>query len=105
MPNMSNIPESLTIEVAFAPDPFFQTVISLQLKNGVTVKEALIAADVVDKLPGFSLDTVRVGIFSKKVTLETLLHDGDRIELYRPLVCDPKEARMAAVKAKRKATR
>jgi uncharacterized protein len=60
------------------------TVISVTLPAGATVRDALAAAHM-------HADTV--GIFGKRVTLETRLGDGDRVEIYRPLAMDPKEAR------------
>ena len=59
-------------------------VIELDLPVGALVRDALAAS---------GLKASRVGIFGRKVTLETRLADGDRVELYRPLAVDPKEAR------------
>lgn len=59
-------------------------VVELQLPSGATVRDALAAS-------GFK--GIQVGIFGKRVTLDTRLADGDRVEIYRPLAMDPKEAR------------
>ncbi len=44
-------------------------------------------------LSGCSMGSIRLGIYSKKVDLDTLLEEGDRVEIYRPLTADPKEVR------------
>lgn len=59
-------------------------IVQLELPAGATVRDALAAA-------GIKLQ--RAGIFGKVVTPETRLADGDRVEIYRPLAMDPKEAR------------
>jgi len=58
--------------------------VAVRLPDGATVRDALLAA-------GMSAE--RVGIFGKGVTAETRLSEGDRVEIYRPLKIDPKEAR------------
>jgi putative ubiquitin-RnfH superfamily antitoxin RatB of RatAB toxin-antitoxin module len=75
---------SLRIEVvkALARE---ETVVPLELPEGATVRDALRAAGV----PEAKL----VGIFGERVGQETRLSDGDRVEVYRPLAVDPKEAR------------
>ena len=59
-------------------------VVALDLPKGATVREALAAA---------GIESQRVGIFGKRVGADTRLVDGDRVEIYRPLKLDPKEAR------------
>ena len=59
-------------------------VAEVRLPDGATVRDALAAS---------GLDGSQVGIFGKRVTLDTRLADGDRVEVYRPLKLDPKEAR------------
>ena len=59
--------------------------VALELEEGATVRAALAAAD----RPG----ALAVGIHGRRVTLDTPLRDGDRVEIYRPLGVDPKEAR------------
>lgn len=63
----------------------------LMLGENSTVQDALRASGVLERNPG--ADARRVGIFGRKVSLADRLADGDRIELYRPLAMDPKEAR------------
>jgi putative ubiquitin-RnfH superfamily antitoxin RatB of RatAB toxin-antitoxin module len=74
---------ALRIEVVHArPDRV--DVVEVRLADGATVRDALLAV-------GMSAE--RVGIFGKRVKPETRLSDGDRVEIYRPLIIDPKEAR------------
>ncbi|MDH5633142.1 MAG: RnfH family protein [Gammaproteobacteria bacterium] len=82
----------IQVEVAYAlPDKqFLKPVI---LPDGACVREAIVESGVLNDFPEIDLPSVRVGIFSKKAVLEQLLNDGDRIEIYRPLTIDPKEAR------------
>ncbi|MBL7480852.1 RnfH family protein [Legionella bononiensis] len=63
----------------------------LELKPGSCVADALTASGIFDSNP--ETRDLPVGIFAKQISMDTLLKDGDRIELYRPLVCDPKEKR------------
>ena len=61
---------------------------SLNLPAGATVRDALAASGFEPRLEGHAF-----GIFGKRVELDRRLNDGDRVEIYRPLVLDPKEAR------------
>ncbi|AZV93768.1 RnfH family protein [Kerstersia gyiorum] len=63
------------------------------LAPGATVKDALLAIEYEGRAPGQRIDALDLGIFGKRCTLETLLRDGDRVEIYRPLVFDPMESR------------
>jgi putative ubiquitin-RnfH superfamily antitoxin RatB of RatAB toxin-antitoxin module len=74
---------ALTVEVIDAR-PDGAQVAQVRLPAGATVRDALAAA-------GFRAD--QVGIFGKRVTMDARLADGDRVEIYRPLKLDPKEAR------------
>lgn len=83
----------LRVEVVRA-QPEHLTSIALALEPGATVRAALLAA-------GLPLDQP-VGIYGRRVTLDHRLADGDRVELYRPLRADPKEARRRrALRARR----
>jgi hypothetical protein len=63
----------------------------LALDEGATVADAIAAADLGED--SASVDPQRLGIFGRRVPPGQLLRDGDRVEIYRPLVLDPKEAR------------
>lgn len=66
-------------------------VVVLDLPEGSTVSQALAASGIGKRYPG--IDLTRLGVFGRRVEAGTLLADGDRLEIYRPLVLDPKEAR------------
>lgn len=73
--------------------PGQQELISVDLAANATVADAIRQSGIVAMFEGFVLDTSKVGIFGQKVPLEQVLHDGDRVEIYRPLLIDPKEVR------------
>ncbi len=82
----------MRVEVAYAT-PQAQTVLHVEVPAGSTVEEVIRVCGVLDRFPDFDLAHVAVGIFSERVALDTTVQDGDRVELYRPLIADPKEAR------------
>lgn len=73
--------------------PDKQEIVSLHLAAGSTVADAIEQSAILGRFPGFELDPGKVGIFSNKVTLDRVLDAGDRVEIYRPLIADPKEVR------------
>jgi putative ubiquitin-RnfH superfamily antitoxin RatB of RatAB toxin-antitoxin module len=75
----------LNIEVAFAT-PEQQVIIALNVPDNTSIATAI-------ELSGLKIETAAVGIFGKLCNLDYKVQAGDRIELYRPLVHDPKEAR------------
>jgi uncharacterized protein len=75
----------------------------LRVPPGTTVGQAIEQSGVLTSFPDINLLTQPVGIYSKKKTLETELRDGDRVEIYRPLVADPKDSRRKRA-AKKQAT-
>ena len=66
---------------------------TVELAVGSTVREAIEAAGMLEALPGGLFDAAQLGIFSRKVSADHLVQEGDRIEIYRPLLIDPMEAR------------
>ena len=83
----------LTVEVAYA-GPEGQLLIGLTLPEGATVADAVTASRIVSRLNLFEA-TLGYAIFGQRARGETPLRSGDRVELLRPLVADPKEARRA----------
>lgn len=80
------------VEVIFSPGltaPLFQKYV--QFSSGMTVLDALHQTGLYQSFP--EATAFSVGIFSKKVELNTFLSPGDRVEIYRPLTCNPKERR------------
>ncbi len=85
-----NAPGTITVEVAYAL-PEKQTLIKLSVRQGTTVGQAIEQSGIREEYP--SADTSDVGIFSRKTTLGQVLRDGDRVEIYRPLIAEPREMR------------
>ncbi len=84
--------EIMTVEVAYArPDE--QRIIELQVPPGTTIAEAIERSGITELFPEIDLSKNKVGIFGKLAKLDTELQPGDRVEIYRPLIADPKEAR------------
>ena len=82
----------MIVEVTYAlPDK--QSLISLEVEEGTTIKEAIEASGVLDTYDQINLTRDKVGIFSKFATLDTVLREKDRVEIYRPLIADPKKVR------------
>lgn len=82
----------LGISVVYAEaDRVFE--VALRLPAGATVADAIEASGLREARPDIEIRADRLGIFSRKTTFETPLRDGDRVEIYRPLRIDPKEAR------------
>jgi len=92
---------AINIEVAYAT-PEKQFLVSLDLPAPVTVGDAIRQSGVLKVFPELQLDSIEVGIFSKASNLDTELSPGDRVEIYRPLQVDPKEARRLRALARKK---
>jgi putative ubiquitin-RnfH superfamily antitoxin RatB of RatAB toxin-antitoxin module len=90
----------LRVEVAVAW-PELQVVVELALAAGSTVAEAIEASALQQRFPQLEVVAGRVGIFSEICDMDRALRDGDRVEIYRPLEVDPKEARRRAAEARR----
>ncbi|EXI67584.1 MAG: hypothetical protein AW08_01845 [Candidatus Accumulibacter adjunctus] len=86
------MPEMLTIELIYAL-PTKQQLLTLRLPQGSTVQQAIDASGLLQKYPEIDLKTNRIGVFGKLSKPDALLHDRDRVEIYRPLIADPKEVR------------
>lgn len=84
--------ESMTVEVVYAAADH-QILRRISLPAGSTVTQAIDASGIVATVPGLEIDPNRLGIFSRKASLDDVLSEGDRVEIYRPLTLDPKEAR------------
>ncbi len=92
--------QRISIEVAYAT-PQRQKILSLEVPTGCTVREAILASGIIESFPEIDLKQQAVGVFSKLVTLETALEEHDRIEIYRELIADPKEARRQRAEKKK----
>lgn len=84
--------ETLEVEVAYAR-PDRQLIVPVRLPRGACLREAVAASGIVGEFPEIDLQVNAVGIFGRPATPDTPLRDGDRVEIYRPLHTDPREAR------------
>lgn len=89
---MCKMPESLSIEITYAL-PQKQELVKLILPAGSTVQQAIEASGLKQKFPEIDLAKNKVGVFGKLTKLDAQLRDRDRVEIYRPLIADPKEVR------------
>ncbi|OAT35049.1 RnfH family protein [Proteus myxofaciens] len=80
------------VEVTYAlPDK--QYLIPVELMEGNTVEQAIIASNILTICNDINLKKNKVGIYSRPAKLSDIVRDGDRVEIYRPLIADPKEMR------------
>jgi hypothetical protein len=84
--------ERIKVEVIYAL-PREQILLNVQVPQGCTVEEAIKISGILEKYTDINLSTNKVGIFSKLSKLDAVVRDHDRIEIYRPLIADPKEVR------------
>ncbi len=82
----------MRIEIAYAK-PQEQVILNLDVAAETTVEKAIRQSGLLQRFPEIDLEKNKVGIFGKVCKLEQTLREGDRIEVYRPLIADPKEAR------------
>jgi putative ubiquitin-RnfH superfamily antitoxin RatB of RatAB toxin-antitoxin module len=85
------VAERIHVEVAYA-EPERQFLRRVELAAGASAADA-IAASGIEREAGIDTASMAIGIWSKPTAATTLLRDGDRVELYRPLKADPKESR------------
>lgn len=93
---MSTAPEptagTIRVEVVYAT-PRKQLLLAVDVPEGCTVEQAIERSGIRHEFEELKVGLTAVGIFSRKVALDRELRAGDRVELYRPLIADPKEAR------------
>ena len=84
--------ETLSIEVCYAlPDK--QEIVTVRVPAGATLQQALEASGLLARHPEIDLKKNKVGVYAKLSKLDSVLRDRDRVEIYRPLIADPKEVR------------
>jgi len=84
--------EQISIEVVYAL-PGKQEIVNLKLPAGTTVRQAIEQSGVLEKYPEIDLAKNKLGVFAKLTKPDSVLRDRDRVEIYRPLIADPKEVR------------
>lgn len=90
----------MRVEVVYAT-PAVQTVLMAELAAGATVNDAIHACGILVRHPEIDLAHAAVGIFGERAALDDPVQDGDRVEIYRPLLADPKEARRQRARKRR----
>lgn len=94
--------ETIRVEVVYAvPTQAWSQVV--ELSTGATANEAAARSEFAARIPGFDNATVSFAVFGKAISAATILRDGDRLELLRPLIADPKQARRRRAKRQRTA--
>lgn len=89
----------IKVEVAYAT-PDKQVILEVDVLPNSTIEDAIQASQILQQFPEIDLATAQVGIFSKRAELTDRLQPRDRVEIYRSLTIDPKEARRLRVKKK-----
>ena len=93
----------MKIQVVYAK-PDQQSIVELDVPDGTTAFEAAVQSGVANQFPDIDLDTIPMGIFGVRVktATTTILHPGDRVELYRSLLVDPKESRRTRAESQKR---
>lgn len=91
----------ITVEVAYAA-PNVQRIVCVEVPVGASIEEAINQSGILKLFPEIDLSKQKVGVFSKARALSDEVYAGERIEIYRTLQIDPKEARRAKAKMQKK---
>ena len=94
MAESMNKDTTIRVEVAYAL-PHKQALLEIQVQEGTTALQAAQQSGIANKFDGVDLDSATLGIFGQIDAPTQVLRDGDRVEVYRPLIADPKEVRKA----------
>ena len=92
--------DRVRVEVAYCPQPGVTDRVVLELVAGATVADAVRLSGLVPR-HNLHADSIKVGVWSRVKDLQTVLRDQDRVEIYRPLLVDPKEARRQRYKGQK----
>lgn len=85
-------PATIRVEIAYArPDE--QAIVLIEVPEGTTLEQAILRSRIQERFPEIQLQTAKVGVFGKLSKLSAAVRAGDRVEIYRPLLADPKEVR------------
>lgn len=96
--------EKIVVEVVYAyPERYFLK--KLTLENPITIQNVIVQSGVLEKYTEIDLRQNKVGIFSRLAKLTDMVENGDRIEIYRPLIADPKEIRRKRAEEQAKANK
>lgn len=89
---MTDSETSMLVEVAYAV-PEKQLILAVRVGSDCDVRGAILASGILQQFPELELDKLTVGIFGKKTKMNQSLREKDRVEIYRPLIADPKAVR------------
>lgn len=84
--------ELIDVEIAYAR-PDAQVILKLRVPRGTTLEQAVRQSGMLERFPDIDLAKHRLGVFGKLNKPDAALRTGDRVEIYRPLIADPKEVR------------
>lgn len=84
----------MKVEVAYAK-PDTQIILSVDVPENATAETAIMASGILERFPEIDMTKNKIGIFSQVCSIDQPIRPGDRVEIYRPLIADPKEARRA----------
>ena len=84
--------EKIYVELVYAL-PAEQMLLKTEVPKGTTIADAVKLSGILDKFPEIDLEKGKFGIFGKLSKIDTVLRERDRVEIYRPLIADPKEVR------------
>ena len=82
----------ITVEVVYAL-PKEQTLLSFEAEEGISAKDAILQSGILEQYPDLDIEKMDIGLFGKMKKMTEVLRDKDRVEIYRPLIADPKEVR------------
>ena len=82
----------IIVEIAYAL-PNEQLIVPIKASEGITAEQAIRASGILQKFPEIDLSINKIGVFGKLCKLDAPLRHLDRVEIYRPLIADPKEVR------------
>lgn len=84
--------DMIRVQICYAK-PGVQMLKELRMPLGATLQEAIDRSGILQEMPEIDLDVQKTGIYGKLKPLDTVLREYDRVEIYRPLIADPKESR------------
>ncbi len=87
------VDQKIVVEVAYAKKDEEQKVLEVKIPEGSSIEQAIFESGILLQYPEIDLKNFAVGVFGKVLKKDRLVKSGDRIEIYRPLIQNPKEAR------------
>ena len=96
---MADTPDAIHVQICYAR-PDRQFLLDQTVAPGTTILQAITDSGIVQQAADIDVSVMRVGIYGKLKTLDTVLREHDRVEIYRPLIADPKDSRRRRAKNK-----